>query len=143
MKLEDLEKRNIYQVPEHYFDKLPAKVMARVQEHKAAGQNALWAPVKYTFLKGAMAGLVLVIIFASIFVLSKQPAATANSTQLLAQISDKEALDYLVTTDKLEMQDLSLLSQSNNDLSHEFLQVSAEDIIQELEEVDLQEIELN
>ncbi|PIQ22814.1 MAG: hypothetical protein COW65_00940 [Cytophagales bacterium CG18_big_fil_WC_8_21_14_2_50_42_9] len=143
MKLEDLEKRNIYQVPEHYFDKLPARVMARVQEHNVAGQNALWAPVKYTYLKSALAGLFLILIFVSIFVLSKQPAATANSTQLLAQISDKEALDYLATTDKLEMQDLSLLSQSNNDLSHEFIQVSAEDIVQELEGVDLQEIELN
>ena len=143
MKLEDLPNKNIYQVPQHYFDKLPGRVMKRVQDNKPEEQLSEWALWRYSYSRIALAGLVLMLTFTFIFLLSSQPALNASSTDLLSRISNKEALDYLISSEKLETQDLSLLSQANTDLSHEFIQVSREDVLRELEEVELEELELN
>ena len=143
MKLEDLPKKNIYQVPPQYFDKLPNRVMMRVQQNNLPKPVSLWNQQQYSYWRSALAGLVLILTFIFIFRISSPLTPHANSTNLLARISDKEALDYLITSEKLEMQDLSLLSQAHTDLSHEFIQVSPEDVIRALDEVELAELELN
>jgi len=143
MKLEDLPKRNIYSVPPHYFEKLPGVVMVQVQENIPEEQITLWGKWRYSYLRSALAGLVLILTFIFIFRLSSQPALNKTSADLLARISDTEALDYLLTTEKLETPDLSLLSQANTDLSHEFIQLSRADVLQELEEVELEQSDLN
>ena len=143
MKLEDLPKENIYQVPQHYFDKLPNRVMMRVQENNLTKPVSLWNQQKYSYMRSALAGLILILTFIFIFRISSPSNPNATSTDLLAHISDKEALAYLITSEKLEMQDLSLLSQAHTDLSPEFIQVSPDDVIRALDEVDLDELELN
>jgi len=143
MKLEDLEKKNIYQVPQNYFDKLPGRVMMQVQENNPAEQVSIWVSRRYFYCRSALVGLVLILTFVCIFLLNSQPSLKETSTSLLARISDKEALDYLVSTEKLETRDLTLLSQANTDLAHEFIQVSREDVLRELEELELEELELN
>ena len=34
MKLEDIKKKNIYTVPDKYFDQLPTRIQSRVNEQK-------------------------------------------------------------------------------------------------------------
>jgi len=143
MKLEDLPKRNIHSVPPHYFEKLPGVVMARVQENIQEEQITLRGKWRYSYLRSALAGLVLILTFTFIFRLSSQPTLNKTSADLLARISDTEALNYLLTTEKLETPDLSFLSQANTDLSHEFIQLSRADVLQELEEVELEQLDLN
>jgi len=143
MKLEDLPKKNIYQVPPHYFDKFPNRAMMRVQENNLPKPVSLWNQQQYSYRRSALAGLVLILTFIFIFRISSPPTPNATSIDLLARISDKEALDYLITSEKLEMQDLSLLSQAHTDLSHEFIHVSPDDVLRTLDEVELDELELN
>jgi hypothetical protein len=142
MKLDDLPKKNIYQVPDRYFDQLPARVMSRVREKEASNyQLAILTFLRQPFLRGALAGLALVLSFIFIFTHnSQQPNSSTDSELLLSSISEKDALDYLMASDQLETQDLTILSLSDEDRSHEFIQVSQEAILQAVEQGDLGDI---
>ena len=142
MKLEDLPKKNIYQVPEAYFDKLPGMVMAQVQQ-KDTRMGISWLGLWRTpYLRSALAGFALLLAAVLIFTVNINNNQNAESASLVAQITDKEAYDYLSNYERLEAQDLSLLSQANTDISHEFIPVSLEDkeaIWQEVDDEDLVE----
>jgi hypothetical protein len=144
MKLDDLPKKNIYQVPDRYFDQLPGVVMARVREKEAAYHPvAIFNFLRQPLLRGALAGLAIVFSFIVIFTInSDQSNPSAGNELLLSSISEKDAVDYLMTSDQLETQDLTILSLSEEDKSHEFIQVSREDILQAVEEEDLEDIYL-
>jgi hypothetical protein len=139
MKLKDLPKKNIYQVPDRYFDQLPGVVMARVRERESAHNPlALFTFWRQPLLRGALAGLALVLSFVYIFTFnSDQPQSVAASDTLLANVTEKEALDYLMASDQLDDQDLTGLSLPDADLSHEFIQVSQEELLQAVENEDL------
>jgi hypothetical protein len=147
MKLDDLPKKNIYQVPDRYFDQLPGRVMSRVREKETANYpSAILTFLRQPFLRGALAGLAIVLSFIFIFTLNPKNPQPANPSSdaagLLSNISQKDAIDYLMTSDQLDTQDLSALSLSNEDLSHEFIQVTREDIMQAVENEDIGEIYL-
>ena len=136
MKLEDLPKKNIYQVPENYFEKLPGRVMQRVTQDSVS-KNPFYAFWNLPYLRPALASVMIVICLAVLFLFNRNQAP--ESSELLASISDKDAMEYLIRMEKLESQDLSLLSQSEQDLSHEFIQASQQDILEEVEQSDLEE----
>jgi hypothetical protein len=142
MKLDNLPKKNIYQVPDRYFDQLPGRVMARVREKESANNPvALLFFWRQPFLRGALAGLALVLAFIFIYNFnsgSGQP--TASSEALLSNVTEKEALEYLMASEQLAPQDLSALPLSEKDLSHEFIQVSQEELLQAVENEDLEGI---
>lgn len=139
MKLDDLPKKNVYLVPDRYFDQLPGRVMARVREKESVENPvALLSFWRQPLLRGALAGLALVLSFIYIFTFTAQPSAPAASGEdLLANVTEKEAVDYLMASDQLEAQDLTTLPLPEEDLSHEFLQVSQEELRQAVENEDL------
>jgi hypothetical protein len=143
MKLDELPKKNIYEVPAGYFEKLPQVIMTRVQE-ESRDRNPVWAFLSQPFwLRSALAGLVLLIgIF---FVLNINPNNTTenNPTELIAQVSKNEAMNYLLNNEQLHPTDLAYLSQSEQDLSYQFIQASEEEIWHEVELTDLNDITLN
>jgi hypothetical protein len=140
MKLDDLPKKNIYQVPDRYFDQLPGVVMARVREKEASHH-----PVAiFTFwrqpllLRVALASLAIILSCIIIFNNSNQSNSSFSGEMLLSSVSEKDAVDYLMTSNQLETQDLTILSLSGEDMSHEFIQVSQEEILQAVENEDLE-----
>ena len=140
MKLDDLPKKNIYRVPDRYFDQLPGVVMARVREKEAAHN-----PVAiFTFwrqpllLRVALASLAIILSCIVIFNHSNQSNSSSSGEMLLSSVSEKDAVDYLMTSNQLETQDLTILSLSDEDMSHEFIQVSQEEILQAVENEDLE-----
>jgi hypothetical protein len=147
MKLDDLPKKNIYQVPDRYFDQLPGVVMARVREKEAANNpvtiSTFW---RQPLLRVALASLALVLTFFIIFSTnsnqsnSSQSNSSSGSEVLLSSVSEKDAVEYLMTSDRLETQDLTILALTDEDMSHEFIQVSQEEILQAVENEDLGEI---
>lgn len=140
MKLEDIPKKNIYQVPEGYFDKLPNRVMAQVRKDVAGERNAFFTFGHFAYLRGALAGLVLLVLFTWCFLFTLPDHTPLPTASLLNNISDTEALDYLIRTERLETQDLVVLSQTDQDLTYDFIQVSREDILREVDDADLEEI---
>jgi hypothetical protein len=144
MKLDDLPKKNIYQVPDRYFDQLPGRVMARVREKESANNPvAMLAFWRQPFLRAGLAALALVLTFIYLFTFkSGQPQPGAGSEALLANVTEKEALEYLMVSDQLETRDLTGLPLSDQDLSHEFIQVSQEELQQAVENEELGDINI-
>jgi hypothetical protein len=142
MKLDDLPKKNIYPVPDRYFDQLPGRVMARVREKESANNPVTMLTFwRQPLLRGALAGLALVLSCIFIYTFSfDPPQSTAPSDVLRSEVTEKEALEYLIASGQLEAQDLTGLPLSNEDLSHEFIQVSQEELLQAVENEDLGDI---
>ena len=145
MKLDELPKKNIYEVPAGYFDKLPQVIMTRVQEENR-DRSSVWAFLNQTFwLRSALATLVLVIgIFFVFRTTNNNNNLNENKpAELIAQVSKNEAMDYLLNNEQLHSTDLAYLSQTEQDLSFEFIQASEEEIWHEVELADLNDITSN
>jgi hypothetical protein len=144
MKLDDLPKKNIYQVPDRYFDQLPGRVMARVREKESASNPvAMLAFWRQPYLRAGLAALAFLLTFIFLFTLqSNQPQPGTPSDVLLADVTEKEALDYLMVSDQLETQDLTGLPLPDQDLSHEFIQVSQDELQQAVENEELGDINI-
>jgi len=94
MKLEDIKKKNIYSVPDKYFDQLPTRIQARVNESKPAfGSSWNWNLV-YKIAAPALAVIFLVFYFG---IRNNYPEQSAD--YLLAQVSTDDLIAYLGTTD--------------------------------------------
>lgn len=143
MKLDELPKKNIYEVPAGYFEKLPGVMMARVQE-KSYAPKPVWALLTQTYwLRSSLAGLALVIAIFSLFLFNSPNQPAQNPDELIAAVSKTEAMDYLLNNEQLHPNDLAYLSQADQDISYEFIQASEEDIWQEVEFEDLHDITFN
>ncbi|MBF9252644.1 hypothetical protein I2I11_05015 [Pontibacter sp. 172403-2] len=131
-KLSDVPKRNMYQVPENYFERLPTRIMARTAAAEApqpAWQQSLWRPLRL-----ALAPLVLLLVFAGVyyFNISRSPEPATTD---FAALAEAEIVDYLTSNDaQLETADFAdLTSLSGQELTADFLNVSQRAAEEELE----------
>lgn len=94
MKLEDIKKKNIYSVPDRYFDQLPTRVQSRVNEKKPVlGLSLNWN------LTLRVAGPILAVVLI-VFYFGINNNYTGQSTDdLLAQVTTEDLIAYLETTD--------------------------------------------
>src|SRR5690349_6287318 len=90
-KLEDIPKKEIFNVPEGYFDKLPGVIQSRVAARQQEG-----IPVYRYALRYALP--VVVILVAAIFWLN-QPDEGSTSEKLLASIDTQDLVAYLNESD--------------------------------------------
>lgn len=94
MKLEDIKKKNIYSVPDKYFDQLPTRIQSRVNEKKPVlGLSLDWSMV----FRVAVPALT-VVFFIFYFSIGNQNSAQ-SAEELLAQIDTEDIIAYLQTTD--------------------------------------------
>ncbi len=94
MKLEDINKKNIYSVPDKYFDQLPARVQARIQAKKPEGFFSLNWSFTYKVAAPALAMAMLVLFF-----WFDNPVRNQSAESLLAQVATDDLIAYLETTD--------------------------------------------
>lgn len=94
MKLEDIDKKNIFEVPDRYFDTLPMKVQERLPQKIRI--------FRMPALKYAAAALVPTTLVILLFVF---PGVLRNGTvedgaeAILAQIDSKDVMAYIELTD--------------------------------------------
>ncbi|SFG30500.1 hypothetical protein [Pontibacter chinhatensis] len=129
-KLSDIPKRNPYQVPEGYFDRLPMQVMERTSAREQAG----WLPNLWQPLRLAMAPLLLLLlVFVGVYYYSaftEQDKVLVN----LAAVPDTEIMNYLSTYATLETTDFAELNTlREQELPAEVLNISAQTAEEELE----------
>lgn len=98
-KLEEIPKKNIYEVPDGYFDKLPGIIQSRITEEKSGFERIAY----FRFaLKYAIPVLALIAV---LFFVVGQDDVTGNPEQMLASINTDELTYYLedsnLTTDEL------------------------------------------
>jgi hypothetical protein len=98
--LENIPKKNIFEVPDGYFDKLPSRIQARLDMEKPKAQQR---PYFRYALQYALP--VVLVVVAAIFIF--KPKST-SSEDILATVSTEQLIVYLdevdlnaLTTDEL------------------------------------------
>lgn len=139
IKLSDIAKNNVYQVPEGYFERLPMHIMARTaaQERIAASpwQEQLWLPVRF-----ALAPLLLLLLFAGVYFFGGQQAPHRDRFHMAA-LSDQEIVDYLDADAQVETMDLEEHLTADLSLASDFLNVSSITAEEELEYYTLNDLD--
>ncbi|MCX2739860.1 hypothetical protein [Pontibacter anaerobius] len=137
-KLSDIPKRNPYQVPDGYFDRLPMRVMERTASR---GQEQAWLPNLWRPLRLAVAPLLLMLLFVGVYFYS-MPTQPEEQIVNLAAVSDTAIVDYLSTYATLETTDFAELNTlREQELPAEVLNVSATAAEEELEYYNLHDID--
>lgn len=101
IKLEDISKKNIYEVPEGYFEKLPGIIQARVsQQGRGAAETRPF--FMFTALKYAAPAILLAI---AIIYWLKPGMKEQSAEDILATVETEHLVEYLaesgLTTDEL------------------------------------------
>lgn len=122
MRLEDIEKKNIYKVPDKYFDQLPMRIQARTAEKKpSTGFTFRWNFA----LKVATPAFALILILILFGIPGSKESLSAD--EILAQVSTEDVIAYLeisdITTDEiievLDLSDLELNFEDDDPLNLE------------------------
>lgn len=125
MKLEDLPKKEIFDVPEGYFEKLPGVIQARIAERK---QQTTSRPVlRYAF----QYALPLVIIGAIGLIWFEKSSSKPSSIEItLAEIQTEDLITYLddtdMSTDEL-LEHASLDAADVEEIEHEVYSLGLDD----------------
>ena len=95
MKLEDIKKKNIYKVPDNYFDQLSTRIQSRVNEKKPV----LGVPLNWKLALKVAVPVVAVVMILFYFGIASMRNSTLSSEELLAQVNTDDLIAYLETTD--------------------------------------------
>jgi hypothetical protein len=110
-KLDDIDKKQSFKVPEGYFEDLPLKIQSKIQK-KEIHSNVLLPSWKF-----ALAASILVILVTYFIADQKPPSAE----MLLAEVSQEDLIAYLDNID-LDIEDLtSTFQESTEELDFENL----------------------
>ncbi|CAN5493826.1 hypothetical protein BH10BAC4_BH10BAC4_16780 [soil metagenome] len=119
-KLEDIPKKDIFEVPDGYFDRLPGVIQARVAGTK---RESVWLPYLTQSLKYALPVVVIGVV--SFFYLSKPQEQSAemmiasiNSGQLVAYLEDSDiSTDDLLENIPLNHDEADAIQQNSMEIS--------------------------
>lgn len=134
IKLSDIPKHNVHQVPEGYFDRLPMRIMertaAREQVTTDTWYEQLWRPARY-----AVAPLILLLLFMGIyfFNLQQEQQQVQQAAVTVSSLSDDEIITYLDVYAQVDASDFEEYSIADQELAVDFLNVSSTTAEEELE----------
>lgn len=135
IKLDDIDKKNPYDVPSGYFEDLTSKVQSKIEKRSAMRPATTWA------LKWALAPSLVLLILLTFWLKPKHETEKVNS--LLSQVSDDDILDYLAQGELDEMELLSLSSHPEHILEHSPNYLNGIDLDQQSLEELYEEFDLN
>jgi hypothetical protein len=121
MKLEDINKDNIFKVPDNYFEEFPDRLQQRIAESEKSKATPV-IPIK-RFIQVAAAAVILFFAIYGIMQVNNQPASI---DQILSDISTEELIDYLVESDisteeLLADLDISILTSDEDPIEDEVI----------------------
>ncbi len=90
MKLEEIEKKNIFEVPDGYFDKLPQVIQSRVAVKE---KSAFAFPMHVFNFKYAFP--ILLVAVASVFLYKNYYTPSPSASQVLESVSSETLIAYL------------------------------------------------
>jgi len=110
-KLDDIPKKNLFTVPEGYFDKLPGVIQSRVAEREAT-------PGYLPYLRFSVryALPILVLGVAAFFWVTGRTSNTSNTEQMLSGIETVDLVAYLDESDVTTEELIDNLEFSDGDL---------------------------
>lgn len=86
-RLDDIPKKNFFQVPEDYFQRLPSEIQMRVASRRRS-------PVRIIMLRYALP----VVLLAAAVVFFYRPGTGTNAEAILASVDPVELIEYLHDT---------------------------------------------
>ncbi len=95
MKLEDIDKKNIYKVPDNYFDELPLKIQSRIEKEKTALRHGFNWRLTWKIAAPALAAVIAIFFFVG----RPENSQPQSPVELLAQVSTEDVIAYLEMTD--------------------------------------------
>ncbi len=96
MKPEDIEKDNIFKVPENYFEELPGRIQSKIQARKQGLFPEInWQGILKFSVSIAAAALFLIWYFTP----PKTSAVSPEPEEILAQVNTDDVIAYLELTD--------------------------------------------
>ena len=134
-KLEDIPKKEIFKVPEGYFEKLPTIIQSRVTQQGI--EKSWWITYRYS-LRLVMP--VLIVLAGVIFWLNRSQTEV-NAENILASVQTEDLIAYLsdadlTTEELLEHVDLNAEEVRNIEESVYEFQMNDSDIEDILNEID-------
>ncbi|WP_425391744.1 hypothetical protein [Ekhidna sp.] len=102
-KLDDIDKKEVYKVPNGYFEDLPLKIQTRINKEK----NAAIKRSIPSWSLALAASIILIITF--IFILPTNN--TSSAEEILASVPQGELLAYL---DQIELDEYEIASTIND-----------------------------
>lgn len=135
-RLKDIEKKDIFKVPDGYFESLPSIIQSRV-----TGKKSGWNPVFVLGLKYALP--VLALSIGLFWFVGSDPEASPE--QLIASVSSEDIADYLNSMemspeDFLESLDYSQINTDSLDLYESDILVEDADLTDILLELDTESL---
>jgi hypothetical protein len=92
-KLEDIPKKNIYKVPDGYFEQLPGVIQSRVTKGETSEKPFFLYSFRYASL------IMLIVVAALVWFWKNQRTPDLNAEQMLAAIDTPTLIAYLEETD--------------------------------------------
>jgi hypothetical protein len=141
MKLEDIHKKNVFKVPEHYFEDFPGRLQKRIEAEETGRKTPVFR--LRTLINIAAAAAVLIFVTYGIIRVNR----VSSVDRLLSNISTEELINYLLDSDisteeLLEDLDMTIIAYSEDPLNDELMPPDSidDDTIDEL--LDEYEIEM-
>ena len=94
MKLDDIKKKNVYTVPDRYFEQLPGRIQQRVSKKKSGFFYSFNWKLTAQIASPVLAVLLLIFYFG----IGTQTSAL-SAEELLAEVATEDVIAYLETTD--------------------------------------------
>ncbi len=110
-RLEDIPKKNIFETPEGYFDKLPGIIQARIAEKENTPSSA------FSFVAVLRYAIPVLAVAIALFFVFRQDDLSGNPEELLAAVSTEELSYYLIESDFSTDELLDNLDLSEVDIS--------------------------
>ena len=130
MKLEEINKKNIYKVPDQYFDQLPMRIQSRVDAQKPVN--------RFTFSWNFAAKIAVPAMVLLLFYFGIDNSNTGQSTeQLLAMVDTEDIIAYLETTDITTDEILEQIDLSTIELDFADEESMMQDIEMDVEDMDI------
>ena len=121
MKLEDINKDNIFKVPDNYFENFPERVRKRIEEEDQ--QKKVPVIRLRPIINMAAAAVILIFAIYGITSINNNPDSV---DQILSEISSEELVNYLLESDMstdefLESLDMSVIASKDDPITDDII----------------------
>lgn len=116
IRVDELEKKNVFSVPDRYFDRLPSQIQARVSGRNQAAHFSFGCLLR----AGAFASVALLVL--SLWFFHEKPGTSPEAQ--LAGVSPEEIATYLQNSEVTQRELIEVISQTTTKTDENLFQPS-------------------